>query len=137
VDGSGQPAGDIAVWDEVLFPSDSGPGRTRELFELTPPRRGAPSRRRPGQRSRSTTPAMGMAPPRVTIHNLTSNSHAPVHRRACAKATCGHRSGGGAEARGSGGRRSARRASSTLGGRGETRAIARCVDRPRRSALHR
>ena len=31
VDGSGQPAGDIAVWDEVLFPLDPalapGPGR--------------------------------------------------------------------------------------------------------------
>ena len=57
VDGSGQPAGDIAVWDEVLFP--------RIRPRLSTSTSSAPPwtlpKRRPASRSRSTTPAMRLA----------------------------------------------------------------------------
>ena len=60
VDGSGQPAGDIAVWDEVLFPWT----RPWPHTSTSSVPRWSPPRRRPASRSRSTTPAMGMAPSR-------------------------------------------------------------------------
>ena len=58
VDGSGQPAGDIAVWDEVLFPLDPALAAQRRTSRAPPL---ALPRRRPASRSRSTTPAMRRA----------------------------------------------------------------------------
>jgi molecular chaperone DnaK (HSP70) len=69
VDGSGQPAGDIAVWDEVLFPLDPALA-THEHLDRAPV---GPSEAAAGQQIEEHYACNAAGALAVTIHNLTSH----------------------------------------------------------------
>ena len=69
VDGSGQPAGDIAVWDEVLFPLDPALA-AHEHLERAPVE---PSEAAAGQQIEEHYACNAAGALAVTIHNLTSH----------------------------------------------------------------
>ncbi len=68
VDGSGRPAGDIAVWDEVLFPLDPAMEK-HEHLESAPVE---PSEAAAGQQIEERYACNAAGTLAVTIHNLTS-----------------------------------------------------------------
>ena len=69
VDGSGEPAGDIAVWDEVLFPLDPALA-AHEHLERAPVE---PSEAAAGQQIEEHYACNAAGALAVTIHNLTSH----------------------------------------------------------------
>ena len=69
VDGGGQPAGDIAVWDEILFPLDPALEHHGDLDRVPV----EPSDTASGQHIEEQYACNGAGSLAVTIHNLTSH----------------------------------------------------------------